>query len=273
MGYQVTFGILQAGHYGIPQTRRRLIVMAAAPGTPLPRYPEPLHVFHKRGCQLSFQVNGVRYTTGMKWTESAPYRMITVRDAMSDLPLIRNGHSRNEIPYNSEALTHFQRLIRGSCDVTVRDHVCKEMMPLVEARMSFIPTSSGADWRDLPNIVVRLSDGSYTVKLKYPYRMKRQSKEGKARGVCQCALGKECDPADRQFNTLIPWCLPHTGDRHNHWTGLYGRLEWDGLFGTTVTNPEPMGKQGRGKYVFFIHISHYNVKRLYILKLANILSL
>lgn len=55
--------------------------------------------------------------------------------------------------------------------------------------------------------------------------------------------GKACDPAARQFNTLIPWCLPHTGNRHNHWAGLYGRLEWDGFFSTTVTNPEPMGKQ------------------------------
>ncbi|ELK08663.1 DNA (cytosine-5)-methyltransferase 1 [Pteropus alecto] len=27
-------------------------------------------------------------------------------------------------------------------------------------------------------------------------------------------------------------------------TGLYGRLEWDGFFSTTVTNHEPMGKQG-----------------------------
>lgn len=61
-----------------------------------------------------------------------------------------------------------------------------------------------------------------------------------------CVLaGKPCDPADRQFNTLIPWCLPHTGNRHNHWAGLYGRLEWDGFFSTTVTNPEPMGKQVR----------------------------
>ena len=61
--------------------------------------------------------------------------------------------------------------------------------------------------------------------------------------MCACANGKACDPSDRQFNTLIPWCLPHTGNRHNNWAGLYGRLEWDGFFSTTVTNPEPMGKQ------------------------------
>lgn len=80
---------------------------------------------------------------------------------------------------------------------------------------------------------------------KYTHHEKRngRSSDGHLRGVCSCASGKACDPADRQFNTLIPWCLPHTANRHNQWAGLYGRLDWDGYFGTTVTNPEPMGKQ------------------------------
>jgi len=45
------------------------------------------------------------------------------------------------------------------------DHICKEMSPLVEARISYIPTTYNSDWRDLPNIVVRLSDGTYSKKL------------------------------------------------------------------------------------------------------------
>jgi len=57
--------------------------------------------------------------------------------------------------------------------------------------------------------------------------------------------GSKCSNPDKQENTLIPWCLPHTSNRHNNWAGLYGRLAWDGFFSTTVTNPEPMGKQGR----------------------------
>lgn len=81
----------------------------------------------------------------------------------------------------------------------------------------------------------------------YSHQDKKMGKSpsGNLRGVCTCAEGKNksCDPVYRQFNTLIPWCLPHTGNRHNHWAGLYGRLEWDGFFSTTVTNPEPMGKQ------------------------------
>lgn len=75
-----------------------------------------------------------------------------------------------------------------------------------------------------------------------------RAKNGSLRGVCSCAEGKPCDPMDKQFGTLIPWCLPHTGNRHNHWAGLYGRLEWDGFFSTTVTNPEPMGKQVSTKW-------------------------
>jgi len=62
------------------------------------------------------------------------------------------------------------------------------------------------------------------------------------RGVCSCSNGQPCDPTDKQFNTLIPWCLPHTSSRHNNWKGLYGRIGWEGFFGTTITNPEPMGK-------------------------------
>ena len=45
MGYQCTFGVLQAGNYGVPQTRRRIFLIAAAPGEMLPKYPEPSHVF------------------------------------------------------------------------------------------------------------------------------------------------------------------------------------------------------------------------------------
>ncbi|KAK5639618.1 hypothetical protein RI129_012110 [Pyrocoelia pectoralis] len=246
IGYQVTFGVLQAGHYGVPQTRRRLIIMAAAPGFLLPVYPEPQHVFSKKGCQLSVPVDDFKYYTGARWGSSAPYRTITVRDAMSDLPNIENGGNLQKMQYDSGPISHFQRLIRG-CNSTdwVIDHICKEMAPIVESRMTHIPIYSGADWRDLPNIVLRLSDGTFTSKLKYPYRSKKQKQTDPCRSVCACATVGQCDPADRQSNTLIPWCLPHTADRHNNWSGLYGRLGWDGFFSTTVTNPEPMGKQGR----------------------------
>ena len=56
--------------------------------------------------------------------------------------------------------------IRGSrAQPVLYDHICKEMNPLVAARMRNIPCRPGADWRDLPNTSVRLSDGSYAQRL------------------------------------------------------------------------------------------------------------
>uniref|UniRef100_A0A8D2KUZ8 DNA (cytosine-5)-methyltransferase n=1 Tax=Varanus komodoensis TaxID=61221 RepID=A0A8D2KUZ8_VARKO len=228
MGYQCTFGVLQAGQYGVAQTRRRAIVLAAAPGEKLPLFPEPLHVFAPRVCQLSVVVDDKKFVSNITRTYSGPFRTITVRDTMSDLPEIRNGASANS-------------------RLPISAHPQGSYLALVAARMRHIPLAPGSDWRDLPNFEVRLSDGTMTRKLRYTHHDKKngRSSTGALRGVCSCAEGKQCDPADRQFNTLIPWCLPHTGNRHNHWAGLYGRLEWDGFFSTTVTNPEPMGKQGR----------------------------
>ncbi|XP_071039220.1 DNA (cytosine-5)-methyltransferase PliMCI isoform X2 [Parasteatoda tepidariorum] len=248
MGYQCTFAVLQAGQYGVPQTRRRAIILAAAPGEKLPSFPEPQHVFSPRATQLTVVVDDKKYRPNIKWTSSAPYRTVTVGDSMSDLPSIKNGAKAEEISYSGDPVTHFQKKLRGQTyQPVLRDHICKEMNPLVEARMRHIPTVPGADWRDLPNISVRLSDGSNTKILNYTHQDIKNGKSstGALRGVCACASGKACDPMDRQFGTLIPWCLPHTGNRHNNWSGLYGRLEWDGFFSTTITNPEPMGKQGR----------------------------
>ena len=247
MGYQCTFGVLQAGHYGVAQTRRRAIILAAAPGEQLPLFPEPLHTFSARSGSLIAQVGDRKYMSNITRMSSAPLRTITVRDTMSDLPSIKNGHSKLEMAYQSEPQSHFQRLIRRNQRTMLQDHICKDMSALVEARMSRIPLAPGSDWRDLPNHIVKLSDGTSTKLLRYEHHDRKQGKSSTSslRGVCSCASGKSCDPTDRQFNTLIPWCLPHTSNRHNHWAGLYGRLDWSGFFSTTVTNPEPMGKQGR----------------------------
>ena len=64
--------------------------------------------------------------------------------------------------------------------------------------------------------VMTLKDGTQCRKLVYCYNDVKQGKSstGSKRGVCSCADGKnKCDPADKQQNTLIPWCLPHTSNR------------------------------------------------------------
>lgn len=104
--------------------------------------------------------------------------------------------------YDEEPKTHFQREMRKGIDKLI-DHICKSMSPLVDARMSLIPTEAGSDWRDLPNIIMQLRDGTYSEKLKYNYHDKSRGKSstGALRGVCSCAPGggkKECEPDARQ---------------------------------------------------------------------------
>ena len=108
----------------------RAIIIAAAPGEKLPYYPEPTHCFSPRGFQLTVVVDdkkvsawpsGCVITAGtvILWQvmsnitrmSSAPLRTITVRDAMEDLPDIKNGASSREIGYNGEPRSHFQRLV------------------------------------------------------------------------------------------------------------------------------------------------------------------
>ncbi len=264
MGYQCTFGILQAGHYGVPQTRRRCILLAAAPGYELPFYPEPMHTFSITALSVNVKSfsdprTETRYINNCRWAQngvaSGPYRTITVQDCMSDLPEIRNGADRDFLQYASEPETHFQRIMRANVKSgQLRHHICKGMSALVELRMSLIPEGPGSDWRDLPNLSMPLpgNSGKVAPKLEYRYNDIVQGKcpvTGALRGVCKCAETKKgkCSTQDqeRQEDTIIPWCLPHTSNRHNHWAGLYGRLALDGFFSTTVTNPEPMGKQGR----------------------------
>ena len=53
---QVRFGVLNAGNYGVSQSRKRTFIWGVAPGNALPDWPAPLHVF--RSPQLTIKLPG-----------------------------------------------------------------------------------------------------------------------------------------------------------------------------------------------------------------------
>lgn len=65
------------------------------------------------------------------------------------------------------------------------------MSALVEARMRHVPLAPGSDWRDLPNLEIRMKDGNLTKKLRYTHHDKKNGRSGTGalRGVCTCAGG------------------------------------------------------------------------------------
>ena len=247
MDYQCQFAILQAGSYGVPQSRRRIFIMGAAPGNTLPNFPEPTHVFSKRQCQLTVTISGRKFSSVRQ--TSAQFRTITVDDAINDLPELGDDYSSDVTRnYRLSDMTHYQKVMRRDCDNYVRDHFCKVSDELCRLRIQNIPLKPGSDWRDLPNINLCLSDGTVVEKLQYLYEDSKngRSKSGRLRGVCICAQGLQCEKNEcHQERTLIPWCLVHKANEQYQWSGLIGRLALRGYFPTTVTNPEPTSKQGR----------------------------
>lgn len=204
MGYQVRFGILEAGAFGVSQSRKRAFIWAASPEDVLPEWPEPMHVFSAPELKITLSEN-VQYAAVRSTANGAPLRAITVRDTIGELPVVDNGASRTNMEYQSDPVSWFQKKIRGNMAV-LTDHISKEMNELNLIRCQKIPKRPGCDWRDLPEEKIKLSSG--------------------------------------QLVDLIPWCLPNTAKRHNQWKGLFGRLDWQGNFPTSITDPQPMGKVG-----------------------------
>uniref|UniRef100_A0A8I6XUG3 DNA (cytosine-5-)-methyltransferase n=1 Tax=Hordeum vulgare subsp. vulgare TaxID=112509 RepID=A0A8I6XUG3_HORVV len=204
MGYQVRFGILEAGAYGVAQSRKRAFIWAAAPGETLPDWPDPMHFFASPELKINLP-RGKYYATARSTAGGAPFRPMTVRDTIGDLPPVENGTSKPTMQYGNEPISWFQKKIRGDV-LSLSDHKSKEMNQLNLIRCKHIPKRPGCDWHDLPDEKVKLSTG--------------------------------------QTLELIPWCLPNTAKRNNQWKGLYGRLDWEGNFPTSVTDPQPMCKVG-----------------------------
>ena len=84
--YQVRFCLLQAAHYGTPQTRVRFFLFGAKRGYPLLAAPQPTHDFpqtHK--LEVRFP-NGDIARTVRAEAGTAPFKFVTIDDAISDLP-------------------------------------------------------------------------------------------------------------------------------------------------------------------------------------------
>ncbi|KAF4614568.1 hypothetical protein D9613_003147 [Agrocybe pediades] len=91
LGYQVRYSLLQAGQYGAPQSRRRVIFIAARRGLPLPDFPAPVYAFVPGSQRFTLstlkKINPVTRSKDPKNPHQfAPLRPRTVDDAIGDLP-------------------------------------------------------------------------------------------------------------------------------------------------------------------------------------------
>ena len=83
--YQFRCGLLQAAHYGTPQSRVRFFLIAAKRGLELPAFPRPTHDFPvSDALEIKFP-EGLTLRPITTLPGVAPHRYVSVHDAISDL--------------------------------------------------------------------------------------------------------------------------------------------------------------------------------------------
>jgi len=117
-GYHTAFEILAATEFGVPQRRRRLVVLAGR---------------DQRKVQIAIHELRQRHSI-----------LVTVGDALSDLPERTAPDSR----YRSKPSTVFQTAMRIRTSRTIQNHVASGLGPINLARIKYVPP--GGNWRNIP---------------------------------------------------------------------------------------------------------------------------
>lgn len=114
-GYKVEVKIINMSHYGIPQKRRRCFFFASRVGTP------------------SFPTESKEILAG--W------------DAISDLPIVKQGEGYDGMPYTMSPLNDYQIHMRMNSE-NLYNHIANVMKPKQTARIASIGPGQGL--KDMP---------------------------------------------------------------------------------------------------------------------------
>lgn len=120
MGYKVTYKIVCAADYGVPQIRKRLVFVGLRSNYESFAFPEP-------------------YLTETNY--------ITCEQAISDLPSLEDSLGEEVSQYESEPLNEFQKLMRASSK-TLHNHTAINHKPFVKEVIALVP--DGGNYKDLP---------------------------------------------------------------------------------------------------------------------------
>jgi DNA (cytosine-5)-methyltransferase 1 len=122
LGYRVEMQVMKTEEFGIPQERRRVVFIGTRTSAII-SFPQPTHGAGKLG-------------------------FVTIRDAIGDLPVLKNGGKQSSAPYSKTATTNYQKQMRAR-SALVHDHNAPRLSQINLDRMKHIPP--GGSWRDIPH--------------------------------------------------------------------------------------------------------------------------
>ena len=131
MGYtKLSTGVLNAADYGVPQNRKRTIIIGKLDGA-APSLPVPLK------------------------------ERVTIWDAISDLAYLESGEGSFEQEYKNEAETDYQRKLRGNNN-TLYNHIATNHSELVLERLKMIPPNAGREVLPEEHLTKSIYSGTWT---------------------------------------------------------------------------------------------------------------
>lgn len=113
IGYDVTYGVLCAADYGVPQDRHRAVFLGQLGKLEI-ALPQPKD------------------------------QKTTIREAIYDLPFINSGEGAEEMMYDKPAITDYQKLMRGD-NTTLYNHSATKHNALALRRLAMIPKGAGKE--------------------------------------------------------------------------------------------------------------------------------
>jgi len=116
LGYSLSLDILNASDYGVPQNRRRAVVI---------------------GCLGELEIE----------LPKPQSRKVTIWDAISDLAYLNSAEGQFEQEYRVEPLSEYQTLLRENAN-RLYNHIATNHSSIALERLSMIPQNGGRD--DLP---------------------------------------------------------------------------------------------------------------------------
>ena len=130
MGYSLEHGVLNAADYGVPQNRRRAIIIGKLNGA-APKLPTPKD------------------------------EKVTIWDAISDLAYLESGEGTDEQEYKNSPESEYQKRLRGAATV-LHNHVATKHSPIALERLAMIPPNAGKEVLPEEHITKSIYSGTWT---------------------------------------------------------------------------------------------------------------
>lgn len=236
MGYQVKMDLLQAGQYGVPQTRRRVIFWGTRLGLEVPLFPMPTHCFVYGSGMITLPDGKTLKNDRMK--PYAPYPSVLVGDVLVGLPGFEYINPHHVYPATILDQAEAARRLYIKHDVVLAKSRKQDYVGLKKQQYQYPPLTEYQ--RMLRRGVGDELTGHYASTFN-PLNTER---------ICSISLALKSDHRSLP-DDLKPWCLSHPNSKaveHGMYPGLYGRLDPDGVFPTAVTSIQPSGKSGVSRF-------------------------